>query len=106
MARDESHKAHLGTQSYAEHMALNSFYDGIIDLADRFVESAQGKYGLFEISNETTDVPREDPVSLLRGILEGINSRAKRCDESFLEAIIDDINELFYSTIYKLEYLN
>jgi len=46
LARDVAHSAHLNTRSYAKHVALNEFYDGIIDLADKFAEAYQGKYGL------------------------------------------------------------
>ena len=38
LARDLAHRAHLRTRSYAEHMALGAFYEGIIPLADEFAE--------------------------------------------------------------------
>ena len=34
-SRDMMHIAHLQTTSFAEHKALNGYYDGILDLADR-----------------------------------------------------------------------
>ena len=46
LARDVAHSAHLNTRSYAKHQALGGFYDEIIDLADKFAEMYQGKYGL------------------------------------------------------------
>ena len=46
LARDVTHSAHLNTRSYAKHVALNEFYDGIIDLADKFAEAYQGRHGL------------------------------------------------------------
>ena len=33
-ARNEAHIAHWATKSFAKHMALNEFYDNIIDLID------------------------------------------------------------------------
>ena len=36
---------HNQTDSYAEHKALNKFYDGIQDLLDGLVESVAGVYG-------------------------------------------------------------
>jgi len=39
-----SHIAHLQTDKYSDHMALNSLYVDIVDLRDRFIESYQGKY--------------------------------------------------------------
>ncbi|CAB4122189.1 hypothetical protein UFOVP26_116 [uncultured Caudovirales phage] len=45
LARDMSHRAHLATTSYAQHVALGDFYDAITDLADGFTESYQGEFG-------------------------------------------------------------
>ena len=33
LARDVAHSVHLNTRSFAKHMALNEFYDAIVDLA-------------------------------------------------------------------------
>ena len=46
--RDQAHFLHLKTTSYAEHKALDEFYEGWLDLADSFVEPYQGKYGRIE----------------------------------------------------------
>ena len=46
LARDVAHSVHLNTRSYSKHVALNTFYDEIVDLADKFAEAYQGKHGL------------------------------------------------------------
>ena len=46
LARDVAHSVHLNTRSFAKHMALNQFYDNIIELADKFTEAYQGRHGL------------------------------------------------------------
>ena len=46
LARDVAHSVHLNTRSYAKHMALNEFYDNIVDLTDKFAETYQGRHGL------------------------------------------------------------
>jgi len=46
LARDVTHSVHLNTRSFSKHMALNTFYDEIIELADGFAEAYQGRYGL------------------------------------------------------------
>jgi hypothetical protein len=46
LARDVAHSVHLNTRSFSKHMALNAFYDGIIDHADAFAEAYQGRHGL------------------------------------------------------------
>jgi len=38
-SRDAMHIAHLQTTSFAEHKALNAYYDGILDLTDKFTEA-------------------------------------------------------------------
>lgn len=44
LSRDVAHREHLRTQSYAQHMALGSFYEGIIDRADAIAEAYQGRH--------------------------------------------------------------
>ena len=46
LARDVAHSVHLNTRSFSKHMALNTFYDSIIDHADAFAEAYQGRHGL------------------------------------------------------------
>jgi hypothetical protein len=45
LARDISHRAHLATTSYAQHITLGNFYEAITDLTDEFTESYQGEFG-------------------------------------------------------------
>lgn len=40
--RNAAHLRHWSTQSYAEHVALGDFYDGVIDALDALVEARQG----------------------------------------------------------------
>lgn len=47
-ASTAAHFAHLLTSSYSEHVALNTFYEEIIDLADAFAETFIGRYGKFD----------------------------------------------------------
>jgi len=50
-ARTTAHFAHLATASYAQHMALGSFYDDIASNADEFVESYMGIYGQLSVKD-------------------------------------------------------
>ena len=45
-SQKQAHIFHLGTKSFAEHMALNGYYSSIDKLVDGIIESYQGKYGL------------------------------------------------------------
>ena len=46
LARELAHREHLRTRSYAAHIALSDFYEGIIDRADAIAEAYQGGFEL------------------------------------------------------------
>jgi hypothetical protein len=108
LARDVTHSAHLNTRSYAKHVALNEFYDGIIDLADKFAEAYQGKYGLIGPISLMSAKKTNNVVEFLEGQLEDLEQmRYKVVDKECtpLQNIIDEIFGLYYSTLYKLKFL-
>jgi hypothetical protein len=39
LGRNVAHSVHLNTRSYSKHVALNTFYDNVIDVADAFAEA-------------------------------------------------------------------
>ena len=39
LARDLAHREHLRTKSFAQHMALNTFYNEIVENADAIAEA-------------------------------------------------------------------
>lgn len=105
-ARTEAHIAHLGTQSYAEHMALGEFYTGIVDLADEYAEAAQGRHGLLKISPVRKVGNAEKPVSIISGLRSWIDENRGFCGaEKELQNLIDEILHLCDSTVYKLRFL-
>ena len=103
--RDFAHGAHLRTNSYAQHKALNKFYDDILGLTDSFVETYQGQYGIIKFSFEAPKIG--DPVSYLEDaakiFIEAHNSIDKK--DTHLHNILDEIVGLTYSTLYKLKFL-
>ena len=72
LARDVTHSAHLNTRSYAKHVALGAFYDGIIDLADKFAEAYQGKYGLIGPISLMSAKKTNNVTEFLEGQLEDL----------------------------------
>jgi hypothetical protein len=108
LGRDVAHSVHLNTRSYAKHVALNTFYDEIVDLADKFAEAYQGRHGLIgAISLQSTKKPG-NIVEFLQDQLEEIEEmRYKVVDKSDspLQNIIDEIVGLYLSTLYKLRFL-
>lgn len=108
LARDVAHSVHLNTRSFAKHMALNSFYDEIIDLADKFAEAYQGRHGLIGPITLHSARKTSNIVEFLEDSLKEIeDERYKVCDknETALQNIIDEIVGLYLSTLYKLKFL-
>ena len=107
-SRNQVHIFHLQTKSYAEHIALNEFYDGVLGLFDGLIESYQGKHGI--ISNYKCEgfenyKSGEQVVNYLKTLDGDIESLRKSIKESFLQNQIDTIQELINSTLYKLRFL-
>jgi hypothetical protein len=108
LARDVTHSVHLNTRSFSKHMALNTFYDEIIELADGFAEAYQGRKGLIGpislmSANKTTNI-----IEFLQNQLEEIEAcRYEIADKTDtpLQNLIDGIIELYLSTLYKLRFL-
>ena len=106
MSRTYAHMAHLKTGSYAAHKALNEFYDDVLDEADTLAESAQGQYGKLDIGFMQMKGEVSDPVKGLTQHLDMIKEASANCDEDYLENIIQEIEKLYRSTIYKLKELS
>lgn len=108
LARDVAHSAHLNTRSYAKHMALNTFYDEIIELADGFAEAYQGRYGLIGPISLMSAKKTNNVIEFLEDQLADLEAmRYDVCDKTDtpLQNLIDGIIELYLSTLYKLKFL-
>ena len=108
LGRNVAHSVHLNTRSYSKHVALNTFYDNVIDVADAFAEAYQGRHGLIgpiamPAAKKTTNI-----IEFLQDQLVEIEKgRYEVCDksDSTLQQLIDNIIELYLSTLYKLRFL-
>jgi len=107
-SRNQAHVFHLQTQSFAEHKALNDYYDGVVDLFDGIVESYQGKYGIiknFKTFKINQYKNKNKTISYFESLLDIIENNRDSVDDSYLQNQIDTVQELINSTIYKLKYL-
>jgi hypothetical protein len=107
-SRNQTHIFHLQTKSYAEHIALNDYYDGVLGLFDGLIESYQGKHGI--ISNYKCDgfenyKSGEQVINYLKKLDSNIDTLRKSVKESYIQNQIDTIQELINSTLYKLRFL-
>jgi len=108
LARDVTHSVHLNTRSYAKHVALNEFYEAIVELADKFAEAYQGKYGLIGPIALMSAKKTSNVVEFLQDQADEIEKVRydvvdKECTP--LQNIIDEIMGQYYSTLYKLKFL-
>lgn len=103
--RTATHILHLKTKSYAEHKALNEFYDEIVDLADDLAEAAQGQYGILDVPFVQVPVPK-DSITFLSSQLKQLEATMANCDEDYLMSIFQEITKLYRSTLYKITNLS
>jgi hypothetical protein len=106
LARDVTHSVHLNTRSYAKHKALGGFYGKVIDLADDLAETYQGRYGLIGPITLHSAKKTNNVVDFLEDSLKEIQeSRKEYEDDTAIQNIIDEIEGLYLSTLYKLKFL-
>jgi DNA-binding ferritin-like protein len=108
-ARNLAHFAHWrakGEGSFAKHMALGEFYDGVIDAIDPLVEAYQGAYDLIGNIPAPTETPK-DCLKCLEGDAEWIEkNHEKICKGNRAVAnLIDTLTAVYLSAIYKLRNL-
>ena len=108
LSRTVAHQLHLKTNSFSEHMALNTFYEEIVDHADGRAEQWQGE------QEELLDIPTlaakdaTDPLKYMKETLKWIeNNRYEAFEktDTSIQNDIDNVVKLFRSTIYKLRFL-
>jgi len=105
--RQAAHDIHLTKSIYSEHIALDDFYTGLLDLIDELFETYQGQYGL--LSDYTTEIVGLDESDKIK-LLETYTTQIKQTcvsvfTDSHLLNICDEIFALCYRTLYKLKFL-
>lgn len=114
LSRDVAHRVHWKTKgrgSFAQHMALGSFYDDVVDAADKIAEAYMGRYGsLGDVPfMEPGEKPTKDNVdTLLENYMDMIEEgRFEACDkdDTPLQNLIDEAVGLYLTTLYKLRNL-
>ena len=108
LGRDVAHSVHLNTRSFSKHMALNTFYTEIIEHADAFAEAYNGRHGLLGQIVIPANKKTANIVEFLQGQLAEIEAaRYAVCDktDTSLQQLIDNIVELYLTSLYKLRFL-
>jgi hypothetical protein len=110
-SRNQAHIYHLqaeGPGSFAAHLALQGYYEGIIPLIDGLVESYQGRFGILRGYTMESSI-KEDGNALI--YFEGLSKfvetiRTKLPQDSYIQNEIDNVVNLVETTKYKLKFLN
>jgi hypothetical protein len=101
------HIFHLMTSSYAQHMALGTFYDEMPDLADSIAETLQGQEGKITSYPTTMTISNSyDPIGYLTDLRRKVEGMRDSVSQStnFMNQT-DGILDLIDSTLYKLKEL-
>ena len=106
-----AHILHLQTKSYAEHVALGAYYEGIVGPVDSLVENMQGMAGEiirgYPLENSAFDESMSGLAYMTRIRELFLEHRpAFPASASQIQNILDTILELINSTIYKLKFLH
>jgi DNA-binding ferritin-like protein len=109
-SRTQSHVFHLGVKgpgAFSAHSALNTYYDEIVGLIDGLVESYQGKYGLIKfqpVNGLDTNCDIKNIIAYFEKLCVALDKLRKdeKLQSSYIQNQIDGVEELLYSTKYKL----
>jgi hypothetical protein len=107
-SQTQVHIFHLQTKSYSEHKALQGYYEGIDVLVDGIIESYQGKYDIikqYESFKPEDYKSTEQVINYFKSLDDMIDKNRKSVKESYIQNQIDTVQELIYSTLYKLRFL-
>ena len=102
-ARNAAHIEHWKTKNGEVHRALGKYYENVIDVLDKYVEAHQGTFGIVgQVDGEMSDVPQE-----INDLIIWLNENRSKIarDVPALENILDELNGLHMTTLYKLENL-
>lgn len=101
--RNASHARHWTTDSFSQHEALGEFYDEVIEILDKYIESYIGTFGKID------NIPDDDEkiAVQIRENLVWINDNRNQLsnDVPALENILDELAGLHMRTLFKLENL-
>lgn len=102
-SREQAHAFHLTTNSYAQHKALQAYYEGIVPLLDSWAEAYMGKYG--RLKRVTMNKRYMSDPKKARAYFKSLITRirlVKLPKDSYLKNIQDEIVALIRSTMYML----
>jgi DNA-binding ferritin-like protein len=109
-SQTQTHVFHLGVSgpgAYAAHKALQKYYENIDGIVDGLVESYQGKNGLIQfkqVSGIDNNCDTRNIIAYLDKIYMVVKTlrQSPELSDSYIQNQIDNVEDLIYSTKYKL----
>ncbi len=109
-SQTQTHIFHLGVSgpgAYAAHKALQKYYESIDGVVDGLVESYQGKNGLIEfkaVAGIDNNCDTRNIIVYFDKLISIVKTLRQAPDLacSYLQNQIDNVEDLLYSTKYKL----
>lgn len=102
-SRDIMHLAHLQTSSYAEHKALNAYYDSLLGLIDDMTEAYFGCIGK-KLSIKIPSAEYINPETHLKQFKDYVKKHRNvlGLERTDVQNILDEIIALINKTLYLL----
>ena len=102
-SREQAHVFHFRTNSFAQHKALQSYYEGIVPLLDDWAEAYMGKYG--RLPRVTANKRFTQDPKKARAYFKTLLARVRRMKlpkDTYLRSVQDEITTLIRQTMYML----
>lgn len=105
--RTASHLSHLASRSYSEHMALQTFYEEILEATDEFAEVYMGVFGHIS-SWPAVKPPTGKAAAYISALADWLEEYGPECAEknSALQSLIDVISTSCAQALYRLRFLS
>lgn len=104
--RNAAHLAHWRTKSFSQHMALNEFYDDVLEVLDNMVEAHQGAFdviGKVELAQPAV----KDILDRLEADMVWISENRTKITGKLpaLDNMLQELEGVYLKAIYKLRNL-
>jgi DNA-binding ferritin-like protein len=95
--------------SHSAHIALNEYYDAIIEYIDELVEVYQGQYDLIEEYDviDTKETKTKDKIEYFQEVVQFIKDTRYKAileEDTHLQNTIDEVVATIYKLLYKLRF--
>jgi hypothetical protein len=106
-ASTNGHLLHLQTKSYAEHKALQGYYEKLPDAVDTLIEQYQGAYQKIVEYPNVYEPPKANALQEVTSIRDFIvANRSVIGDYTSLQNEVDALLSIVEATMYKLTFLS